>query len=85
MASGESDYGVCPRPLRQFYACFTPVYIGLDGLPGTPVCIGLRQFMLVGRDMELDSKFVLETVRNDIVEVTLVHDDVKTTIGIRVK
>ena len=39
--------------------------------------------MQEGRDAELDNKldkFVLETVRNDIGEVTMVNDDVKTTI-----
>ena len=49
----ESDYSVCPCPLRWFYACFTPVYVGRDGLSGTPVYIGIRQFTLVGRDVEL--------------------------------
>ena len=69
--------------LRMFYSCLC--WTGWVARYTSIVCISLCQFMLVGRDMELDSKFVLETVRNDIVEVTLVHDDVKTTIGIRDK
>ena len=34
---------------------FTPVYIGQDGLSGTPVYVRLRQFTSVGRDVELDN------------------------------
>ena len=49
-----SDYSVYPHPICQFYACFTPIYIGQDGLSGTPVYISLRWFTLVGRDVELD-------------------------------
>ena len=52
----ESDYSVCPCPLPWFYACFTPVCVRRDGLSGTPVYIGIRQFTLVGRDVELDNK-----------------------------
>ena len=51
----ESDYSVCPCPLRWFYACFTPVYVGRDGLSGTPVYIGIRRCTLVGSDVELDN------------------------------
>ena len=46
-----SENSVCPRPLCQFYDSFTPVYIGQDGLSGTPVFVSLRRFTFVGRDV----------------------------------
>ena len=33
---------------------FMPIYVGQDGLSGTLVYVSLRQFTLVGRDVELD-------------------------------
>ena len=39
----ESDYSVCPRPFDQFYACFTPVYVGQDGL-SSPTYSSLRRW-----------------------------------------
>ena len=46
-----SENSVCPCPLCQFYDSFTPVYIGQDGLSGTPVFVSLRRFTFVGRDV----------------------------------
>ena len=51
---GESDYSVCPHPLRQFYTCFMPVYFRQE-VSGTPFYFGFHQFMSVGWDVELNS------------------------------
>ena len=37
------------------YFSFTPIYVGQVRLSVTPVYISLRQFTLVGRDVELDN------------------------------
>ena len=60
-----SEYSVCPRPLCWFYVDFTPVYVGRDGLSGTPVYVSVCQFTLVGRDVELDNKDKTRTRHRD--------------------
>ena len=60
----KSDYSVCPCPLRWFYACFTSVYVGRDGLSGTPVNISILRFTLVCRDVELDNKTFTKSLKN---------------------
>ena len=52
----ESDYSVCPRPLLQFLQFFSLCqtdYVRLRQV--TSGYIRLRQFMLEGRDVELDN------------------------------
>ena len=51
----ESDYSVCPRPLLQFLQFFQFMlgYIRLCQV--TSGYVRLRQFMLEGRDVDLDN------------------------------
>ena len=41
--------------VHVLYVGFMPVYVGRDGLSGTPVYVSVCQFTLVGRDVELDN------------------------------
>ena len=52
--------------VHVLYFIFTHVYVRQDRLSGTPVYIKLRQFISVGRDMELDKRSIVNKKQENL-------------------